>query len=165
MSNLQEKADQEFLEDFVVPTDRAQEIRARVQKLREASWVDSLNLLAIELGVEVPKDALGETIDLPGMGSESSKDDTRVFECPVGHAAEGLVITSSGNSLRVSKHGVSLLEIAYLPKDDDFLVYHLDDRHFDELNKNLSEDLQLEIKAARAKKSERQAAWKARFSK
>ncbi len=165
MSNLQEKADQEFLENYSVPIERAQEIRARVQRLREAGWVESLILLANELGVDAPKEASGETLALPGMEGDSAKDITRVFACPTGHLAQGLSISCSGNSLRVIKDGTSVLEVAYLPKDDDFLVYHLDDSRFDELNKHLSEDLALEIKAAKAKKNERQAAWKARFSK
>ncbi len=165
MSSLQEKADQEFLENYSVPTERAEEIRARVQRLKEAGWIESLRVLASELGEELPKEEGAENLSLPGMGVESSKEEARRYLCPPGHAAEGLQVLSLGNSLKVLKGSTSLMELSFLPKEDAFLVYHLDDERFEELNRHLSEDLAHEIKAAKAKKSERQAAWKARFSK
>jgi hypothetical protein len=165
MSSLQEKADQEFLEEYSVSSERAQEIRNRVQKLKEAGWVDSLRMLAQELGEETPKEEAGETLALPGLGADSSKEECRTYACPPGHPAEGLQVRSLGATLRVQKSGTSLLEITFLPKDEEFLVCHMSDDRFEELNQHLTMDLALEIKAAKAKKSERQAVWKARFSK
>jgi hypothetical protein len=152
--------DDEILEDdYQVPTDRATSIRAQVQLLKEAGWMDNLRTLVAEAGEEVSSE---DAPSLPGFSEKS--EGLRFWRAPEGHIAFGLQATFFNNELKVLMNGELLLELAFLPKDNEWVVYFVKEDNWDALCGWVA-SLEPEIKAARAKKTQRQSAFKARFNK
>lgn len=144
-------------ENFKVEAERASSIRDRVRRIKEELDLEGLRLLVTELGAEHKDD---EGSFLPTLLKEQK---ALVYAGLPGHAADGFTLFLSGADFHIRFGKKSLLELSYLPKGGDFIVFHLEESEFETLQ-NLKEMLKEEIKAARAKKSGRAAAFKAKFN-
>lgn len=150
--------DDDILEDdYQVPADRAAAIRAQVQLLKEAGWMDNLRTLVAEAGEELSGD---EAPELPGFSEKT--EGLRFWRAPEGHIAAGLQATFHNNELKVSMNGDLLLDLAFLPKDNEWVVYFLKEDHWDALCGWVT-SLEPEIKGAKGQKTQRQSAFRARF--
>ncbi|MEO5667063.1 MAG: hypothetical protein ABIR96_03300 [Bdellovibrionota bacterium] len=154
--------DQEHPEDITITSERAQSIRAQVSRLREAGWMESLRAIAGELGTDWVETDEGESLPLPGFSTKGEVP--KVFCAPQGHASEGLRVALQNTDLKVFFKDALLLELSFLPKDGDYVVYFLDESRLEELNGYVA-SLDEIMKAARAAKTKRQAEWSARFKK
>jgi hypothetical protein len=159
--SLQDKGDAEFLENFEVPAERAAQIRAQVARFKDADWNEEIKNLIQELGSE-EKILESEDKSLPGLFDKAQTQ--KVYRAPEGHAAYGLSFVLVGADLKVLHNDISLLEVNFLPKGDDIIVFYLNEARLDELLGYL-EALAPQIKEAKAAKGQRQAEWKARFNK
>lgn len=144
-------------ENFAVEDERAAVIRERVRRIKEELDLEGLRLLATELGTEQKDEENGF---LPALLKEQGG---KIYIAPPGHAADGFSLYLGGPDFHIRHGNRSWLELSYLPKGNDFVVFHLEENEFETLQ-NLKEMLKEEIKAARAKKSGRAAAFKAKFS-
>jgi hypothetical protein len=144
-------------ENFSVEQERAQSIRDNVRRIKDELDLDGLRLLVSELGSEVRDEEAAQ-----GLHSLLKDQSAKAFIPPADHVAGGFKITMASQEFQISFNNRSLLELSYLPKGNDFLVFHLEEADFAHLQ-NLKELLKEEIKAARAKKSSRAAAFKAKF--
>jgi hypothetical protein len=150
--------DDEILEDdYQVPAERAASIRSQVLLLKEAGWMDNLRTLVAEAGEEVSGD---DSPELPGFSEKT--EGLRFWRAPEGHIAAGLQATFHNNELKVSMNGDLLLELAFLPKDNEWVVYYLKEDHWDALCGWVT-SLEPEIKGAKGAKTQRQSAFRARF--
>ena len=148
--------------DFEVPKERAEFIRAQLQSLRDLEVMENFRVLAKELGVETAEIDEDGTTQLPGFTKKG--DNPLVFAAPVGHPSEGLAIALQNTDLKLMFNKELLLEISFLPKDDEYAVFYMDESRIDDLNKWI-ESLGDFVSAAKAKKAERKAKWKGRFKK
>lgn len=162
MTTLQDKADQEFLEDYPVSAERAANIREQVSRLKEENWMETFRTLAKELGEEYTEGDEGENLSLPGMSQKGEVP--RVFKAPVGHPAEGLHIILQNADLKVVHQDQLLVELSFLPKDNEYVVFYLDENRLPEIRSWVA-SLEDFIKAAKAVKNQRQAEWAKRFNK
>jgi len=143
-------------ETYSVEAPRAQSIREQIQKLREQNWAENLRLLAVERGTDV-------IIENNGQFEAAIGESAKAFTAPAGHPAEGLVVTLSGHELKVRYLNTDILELTFLPKNNEFAVFFLDDTQWDVLVK-LMESVTLEVEIAKKAKSEKQAAFRRKFS-
>ena len=162
MASVQEKGDQEFLEDYEVSSERAQSIREQVARLKEENWMDTFRTLAKELGEDYVEGEEGESLPLPGM--QQKGEVPRVFRAPTGHSAEGLTIALQNADLKVLFKDELLVELTFLPKDGEYVVFFLNEERLPEI-RSWVESLGEIIKAAKAAKTQRQAEWAKRFGK
>jgi len=162
MATLQEKADQEFLEDYQVSNERAQGIREQVARLKDENWMDTFRTLAKELGEDYVESAEGESLPLPGFIQKG--ETPRIFTAPQGHAAAGLRIALQNADLKVLHNEDLLVELTFLPKDGEYVVFYLDENRLPEIRAWV-ESLEEIIKSAKAVKTQRQAEWAKRFKK
>ena len=144
-------------ENFKVEADRATVIRDRVRLIKDELDLEGLRLLVSELGTENRDEENGF---LPNIVKEQK---SLQYIVPPGHPADGFQLFATGTDFHIRRGSRSLLEVSYLPKGGDFIVFHLEESEFESLQ-NLKELLKEEIKAARAKKSQRSAAFKAKFN-
>jgi len=152
----------EHPEDINISSERAQSIRDQVSRLREAGWMESLRSIVQELGEEWIETEEGESLPLPGFSTKGEAP--KVFNAPQGHSAEGLRVALQNTDLKVFFKNTLLLELSFLPKDAEYVVYYLDESRLEELNNHI-QSLEEIMKAARAAKTKRQAEWNARFAK
>jgi hypothetical protein len=152
----------EHPEDITITAERAKNIREQVARLRESNWMESLRAVAQELGEDWVETEDGESLPLPGLSTKGEVP--KVFQAPQGHAAEGLRVVLQNTDLKVFFKNALLLELSFLPKDGEYVVYHLDESRLEELN-GYVQSLEEIMKAARAAKTKRQAEWNARFAK
>ena len=150
-------------ENFSVNAERTAEIRAQVERVRAENWIDQLSALAKELGETEEEGESNSQGSLPGLQTLKGNA-IQVWRAPIGHVAEGTVIQVGGADLKVIFESESLLEIGFLPKNDEYVVFHLAHSRWEKLLEIVN-SLAPELKAASKKKSERQAKWKARFEK
>jgi|GEM_PF-2335860 len=152
----------EHPEDIVISAERANDIRGQVARLREAGWMESLRSVAQELGQDWIENDESGNLPLPGFSTKGEAP--KVFSAPQGHASEGLRVALQNTDLKVFFKDALLLELSFLPKDGEYVVYFLDESRFEELSAYV-QSLDEIMKAARAAKAKRQAEWNARFSK
>jgi len=152
----------EHPEDITITSERAQNIRDQVARLREAGWMESLRSVAQELGEDYVETEEGGTLPLPGFSTKGEAP--KVFTAPQGHSSEGLRVALQNTDLKVFFKEALLLELSFLPKDGEYVVYFLDEARLPELNGYI-ESLGEIMKAARAAKTKRQAEWAGRFAK
>jgi hypothetical protein len=152
----------EHPEDITISTERAQDIRAQVSRLRELGWMESLRSVAQELGHDYVENEDSGTLPLPGFSTKGEAP--KVFSAPQGHPSEGLRVALQNTDLKVFFKDVLLLELSFLPKDAEYVVYYLDESRLSELSGYI-ESLDDIMKAARSAKSKRQAEWAGRFAK
>lgn len=162
MATIQEKVDQEFLEDYEVSNERAADIRQQVARLKEENWMETFRTLAKELGEDWVEGEEGTNLALPF--SVQKGETPRVFKAPSGHAADGLRIALQNTDLKVLHKDSLLVELTFLPKDGEYVVYYLDENRLPEI-KLWVESLGELIQSAKAIKTQRQAEWAKRFNK
>lgn len=162
MADIQEQLNDEYWDNYSVEAERAGSIRERVQQLKELEVMDNLKLLAKELGEELSAKEDGETLDLPGLSTKG--ENPLVFSAPVGHPAEGLRVALQNTDLKVYAKESLILELTFLPKDGEFVVYFMDEEKLTDLSSWVA-SLKEFTDAAKAKKKERQAKWAKRFKK
>lgn len=162
MASLQEKTDQDF-ENFEVSKERASEIREKVSRLREENWMETFRTLAKELGEDFVEGEEGQNLALP-LGGGPKGEVPKVFKAPQGHPAEGLAIVLQNADLKVMHKDSLLVELSFLPKDGEYVVFFLDENRLPEI-KGWVESLGEIIKAAKDVKAQRQAEWAKRFKK
>jgi len=142
-------------ENFTIETDRASQIRDNISKLRDEAWLDDLRLLVAEFGQDVKEDDADDTLGL-------FKDQmVRVYQTPADHPAGSWTINLSGVDFRLLMASKAILELSFLPKGHEFVVLFIDEKELEALL-SLKLGLKEEIKAARAKKADRAAAFKAK---
>lgn len=162
MASLQDKIDEEFLENYEVAEERATFIRNHIKELRELEVMENLKDLAKELGSELTEADEDGSLALPGLSAKG--ESPLVFSAPEGHPAEGLSIALQNTDLKVFKLEKLILELSFLPKDNDFVVFFLDEEELANL-KGWMDSLKDFTEAAKAKKRERKAKWAKRFKK
>jgi len=160
--NSQQDVDMNIdFENYKVETDRALSIRQTLELLKSKNWIGDLKLLVTELGVE-KKDDSEESPTLPGIKTPADQKIT-LYQTPEGHpVSQDLKIELSGTELNVSLTDVSILEVGFLPKENDYALFYVDEIKFPELE-NMILQLEDQFKLAKSKKNERQATWKKRF--
>lgn len=147
-------------ENFKVETDRATQIREHLARMKSENWMNDLKILVLELGEE-SKEKDEEAGLIPGLVKDQK---IMVYRTPLDHAAGAWTFKLSGTDFRVFLDETSVVEISFLPKADDFLLMYVNETLIDRIL-TLRESLTAEIKAARAKKTQRQATFKAAFNK
>lgn len=162
MASIQDKIDEEFLENYEVAEERAAFIRNHIKELRELQVMENLKDLAKELGSELVEGDENGAVALPGFAAKG--ESPLVFAAPEGHAADGLRIALQNTDLKVFKKEKMILELSFLPKDNDFVVFFLDEEELANL-KGWMDSLKDFTDAAKAKKKERKAKWAKRFKK
>jgi len=148
-------------ENFTLDADRASVIRANIEKLKNEAFPEDLRLLALELGGEEKTNPNPEE----GFFSALKGEKVFIFRTPADHLAGATEVRVTGPELRLYE-GVppaSLLELSFLPKGGEFLIFFVNEERTERLLE-LKALLKDEIKAARARKSERQASMKERFA-
>ncbi|MBS1985098.1 MAG: hypothetical protein JST16_13090 [Bdellovibrionales bacterium] len=146
------KADVDF-DNFSLEKERADAIRAELDRVRQSGWLDDFKLLVAELGVEDPNAAGGNAqLELIMNGA-------KVYRGPAERELQDLLVILADSELHVRWKNSSLLEILSLPKAGEYAVLHADPIFF-ELEALLKEGLQDDLKQARGAKSSRQAHFK-----
>ena len=143
-------------ENFSLSEERPFTIRNNIEKIKHTSWVEDLKTLVMERGAEERLDD-GTDDFLPGIMADSKP---RVFRSE--KIAE-LKVFLFGSELRVKRGDEMLLEVAFLPKDKEFVLYYVNDAKWAEISE-VFEALLEEMKIAKKQKAERAAAFKAKFS-
>lgn len=143
-------------ENYSVEEERAKEIRGLVKNIKEQNWVEALKYLVEELGqVEVES---GKQTGLDLLADHKVK----VYRPNIENFDASAEIVLSGSELKLLLSGSSILEVNFLPKNDDYIVFYLDASKW-ELMQKLVSALQNQVTAAKQVKAERQAAFKAKF--
>jgi hypothetical protein len=145
-------------ENYSVPNERKLEVRSFVEALKQEPWVADVKTLVAELGVE-DLGTHGEPA-LPGMLEETK---ARIYRAPEGTPAFGFEAVIQGSELKVYFERIIWMEIHFLPKGSEFLVFFVDENSFEDFKQKMIEIDEL-TKAAKGKKSVRAAEWKARFT-
>jgi len=157
---MHEKLDVDF-ENFTVDESRAQNIRHSVETLKNSGWVVSWKLLLQELGTDECPDST-DTPELPGLSADST---VRVFRCnETESVASGFMLALQAQDLRAYVDEKCLVEISFLPKEDEFAIFYIDENGFTRLP-DIMQALELTIKSAKQRKSTRGNTWKERFTK
>jgi len=146
-------------DSFSVETERASEIRSHVIKLREQNCVENLGLLITEFGQK----QAGMSAVMAKQSSLLEEDAVECYFAPADSIASGVKITQTGTELKLYKDDRILFELGFLPKNNEYAIYFLDNSRWDEISTILSA-LTLEVDKAKKSKSERQSVWKKRFS-
>ena len=144
-------------ENFSLSDERAHTIRNNIEKIKHTTWVEDLKTLVTEKGAEERLDD-GSDDFLPGIVADSKP---RVYRSD---KFNDLRVTLYGTELRVKHGDTMLLEVAFLPKDKEFVLYYVNDEKWSELS-DVFDVLLDEMKIAKKLKAERAAAFKAKFSK
>jgi|GEM_PF-1896755 len=178
-------------ENYSVGTERAEAIRTQLREIREKAQVGQLELLVTELGTDESEEAPtpGTTQPaLPGFGNKDLRSQVKSYKTsfaetlavddatavPTTETTESsttpstvqhqVEIRSTDAEIRLLVNGRPLIDFTSLPKADEFLINRVDETRL-ALLPLLFDALAEEVKKAKARKSERQAAWKARFHK
>ena len=145
-------------ENFSVEPTRAQKIRECIESIKTKDWVAQLGLLVTELGYEeTPEESTSKSPHLPGVMSVS-----KIYNASPEICGCELKLIKNDNDFKMSIGQISVLEVQFLPKAQEYAVFYLSEEKFPELATAL-EKLEPEIKRARHAKAERQNAFKARF--
>ncbi len=155
MSNDVEQLDTEFQ----LSDERAQQIRSVLGLFKDKDYVADLRLLVTELGSEEDTDGLEEDPELPGL-KQAIK--LKRYVCPEDQAASGFSIEEVGTEMRVFVNQRPVVELGFLPKDNESVVFYIDETLLPELESKLG-GLGNELKRAKTLKSERKDVWKKRF--
>jgi hypothetical protein len=144
-------------ENYTLEKERETEIRSHLDEIKTKDWLGDLLILLQECGETLVIQAADE---LPGLGGKAIT--SKVFE--LGLLAEqcDVQIELSANELFVRASGKSLLEISFLPKNNEFVLLFWNSSQ-GPLIETLKEVLAPAIKRARSRKSERQKAFQERF--
>lgn len=143
-------------ENFKVEASRAQLIRERVLNVKNSKWLECAVMLLKELG-QVDQEAMednGGQRQLSGIKAHG-EDAPRIYAIKdENHPAFGIVIRKNRSVYSVDFGSWNLLQLQVLPKENDFLVLHLEDEYSDFIEAIL-EALEPEMKRARSVKQER----------
>jgi hypothetical protein len=169
-------------ENYTVESERAEAIRNQLREIREKANVGQIEMLVHELGTEDQESASDEKVPaLPGFGKEIKSllktyrtgfTEKVTAEIPA-DAPEGFVpqtseiqhsveIRQTDSEIRLLVDNRTLVDFTSLPKADEYLINRVDETRLSLLPAFFA-SLDEEFKKAKAKKAERQAAWKARF--
>jgi hypothetical protein len=151
---MQKNLDIDF-ENFHLSDERAFTIRNNVEKIKHTGWVEDLRTLILERGAEERLED-GSDDFLPGIVSDAKP---RVFRSTKIHDLSASLL---GADMRVKLGPHILLDVSFLPKDKDFVIFFVNDQKWAEISE-VFEILQEEMKTAKKQKSERAAAFKAKF--
>lgn len=154
-------------ENYTVDSERAEAIRNQLREIREKAQVGQIELLVNELGTEETDEnaqASGTQPALLGFGKEVKSVvktyRTGFTDNEIAHTVE---VRQTDAEIKLLVDGRALVDFTALPKADEFLINRVDETRL-ALLPMLFESLGEELKKAKARKSERQAAWKARFN-
>jgi hypothetical protein len=145
--------------EFTLSDERAVQIRSILALFKDKSYVADLKLLVTELGTEEDTAGHEEDPELPGL-KQAVK--LKRYVCPEDQAASGFSIEEVGTEMRVFVNQRSVVELGFLPKDNESVVFYIDESLLPELEAKLG-GLGGEVKRAKAIKSERKDVWKKRF--
>lgn len=111
-------------ENFSLPKERSDELRSAVQRVKDAGIVDAFRELVQELGVE---EVSSQENQMAGLIKAKNP---KVFRYPVsdigGENAKLLEIFQFEQELRATLDGKAILEISFLPKDKDFVLFYVE---------------------------------------
>lgn len=110
-------------ENFSLPKERSDELRTTVQKVKEAGIVDSMRSLAQELGVEEVSSQEDQVASLV------KAKNPKVFRYNVSQVEgerEMFEVYLFDQELRCVLAGKAVLEVSFLPKDKDFILFYVD---------------------------------------
>ncbi len=145
-------------ENFKVVKEREEQIRGHLERMKSENWMNDLKILALELGTETRDEESGL---IPGLLKDNK---SMVYNTPLDHAAGAWSLRLNGAEFRLFQDEKAVVEVSFLPKGEDFLLMYVDEGHIEKILA-LREALAAEIKAARAKKSQRQAKFKEAFGR
>ncbi|HVJ66265.1 MAG TPA: hypothetical protein VM901_13485 [Bdellovibrionota bacterium] len=111
-------------DNFSVPKERSEELRSAVQRVKDAGMVEGLQTLVAELGVE---EVSSQDDQMAGLIKAKNP---KVFRYVLNTESETersvFEIFQFEQELRASVAGRPVLEVSFLPKDKDFLVFYVD---------------------------------------
>lgn len=139
-------------------SDREVEIRSHLQEFKSRDWVGDLLILLNEMGETRTEE---QDQSLPGFGKAIT---SKVFEWGLMEAKKEIQIELCAQELFVRKDQKSLLEMSFLPKNNEYILLYWDQSRAQELEE-IREQLLANIKRAKQMKSERQKAFQDRFHK
>jgi hypothetical protein len=151
---MRENLDIDF-ENFSLSDERAFNIRNNVEKIKHTGWVEDLRVLVTERGAEERLDDTNDSF-LPGIVAGSKP---RVFRSTKIH---DLCASLYGSDMKVKLGDTVLLEVSFLPKDKEFVLFYINDQKWSEISE-VFEVLQDEMKSAKKSKTDRAASFKAKF--
>lgn len=141
-------------DNFSVATERATEIRTRIQELKDSGWMEELRLLVTELGVaDAGSTEEGKQMEL------SNSAPAKAYRGSADNGLEGFSVTLEGTDILVKWQGKTLLETFALPKAGEFAFLQVAENLMEALPA-LRERLAADTKLARQAKHDRQAHFK-----
>lgn len=157
-------------ENYSVETEKAGSIREKVAQLKNSTWIKDFKYLVQELG-NTEQDS---QVDAGLFAADAKGQDIKVFRMNLSLKDVGeeslektveFKITQSQSELKAFYGSDTLVEVAFLPKEDDYLLYSFRTDVWTTFETNGKEQLQELIKAAHSAKQKKQEAFKAKFSK
>lgn len=144
-------------ENFSVPKERSTELRSAIQQVKEIGMVDMFKNLVQELGME---EVSSQDDQVAGLIKAKNP---RVFRYPVGggesESPKLFEIFQFEQELRATLGGESLLEVSFLPKDKDFVLFFVNNG-FLEAWPTFAEHIAEVVKESEKMKNDRQRHFK-----
>lgn len=111
-------------ENFSLPKERSEELRSSVQRVKDSGMVDTVFTLVQELGVEEVSSGDNQ------MASLIKAKNPKVFRLIAdenSETPEAFEVFLYEQEMRVSRAGRPVLEVSFLPKDKDFILFYIEE--------------------------------------